>query len=140
MESNFSDLNIGAIGGTELMGLLGLSSFHLNDPILFNRVSDVVNHLKNEPDAAFFINRITAGKSVDRLTHVWSYIKTLEKKSSIQNQLTEAERKLQSFSDKESVGTLSEIEKSLASDFINKKNNLSEELLRTDAEKSLYER
>lgn len=88
---SFDELGVDAMTGSEIMGLLGLQGYQLADPITFGKISEVVNYLKNIPDRSFFVNRITAGKPVDKLNHVWSYIQVLGKKDHLVQELKKVE-------------------------------------------------
>lgn len=137
----FDDLGIDAVSGSEIMNLLGITPYQLDDPIIFNRISEVVKYLKEIPDKSFFVNRITAGKpGVNKLDHVWSYIEVLNKREDIQNGLLQAEKEVRGYSEKEILGQLSEIERSLAADSVKRKDSLNEELIMIRDHQLAYEK
>ena len=138
---NFDNLDIDAVKGAEIMNLLGISPYMLNDPQTFGKVKEVMSYMKNLPDTAFFVSRITTGKVVpSRLDHVWSYIQVLNKKEDAQNKLMDIEKNLRSYSEKELSGQLTDIEKSLAQDTIKSKDSVNEELGRIKEEVFIYEK
>ncbi len=139
--SSFDDLGIDAISGTEIMGLLGLSAYQLNDPITMNRVMDVVNYLKNIPDKSFFVNRITVGKKIeDKLAHVWTYIELQKKRESLEGQRKIADIELQTYSEKMNSGALTDMERSLAMDVSRIKTHIDSELSKIKEEEFAYEK
>ena len=74
MEDSFSDLGIDAITGTEIMRLTGITPVDFTDPARYQRFKEVCAHLKNIEDKQFYISRITTGKNVDKLDHLWGYV------------------------------------------------------------------
>lgn len=138
--SHFDDLNIDAISGAEIMSLLGLSSYQLNDPITMNRMTDVVKYLKNVSDKTFFINNITIGKNIeDKLSHVWTYIEVLKKKTDIETNLSDIEKQLNGYDEKTMLGQISESEKPIILDLSQKKDKILTELSQTRNEVFKYE-
>lgn len=138
--SNFDDLDIDAMTGAEIMGLLGLIPYQLDDPIVMNRMTDVVRYLKNVPDKSFFVNRISIGKNIqDKLSHVWSYIQVLQQKEAVQGKLAGIETKLRGFGEKELAGQLSDIERSLSLDTVLEKDSAVQELSHMQEQVLAYE-
>ncbi len=71
--------NVQSAGGsplfvTELMSLLGLSQYDLEDPIRFERFKDVVAYMKDNKNYSYIIKKITMNKQVDPLDQTWTYI------------------------------------------------------------------
>lgn len=89
MEENFNDWGIDALTGTEIMRLTGITPTDFVDPVRYQRFRDVIQHLKGIPDKEFYITKITLGKNVDKLDHLWSYVE-LEKRKAFK--LDEAKR------------------------------------------------
>lgn len=84
----FEDLGVDAIVGTRLMSVLKLTPNDFLYPEKFMKLKDVIGYFKDVPDFERVVNRITVGKMVDRLDHVWGY-------AELNNQLSKAKAKQQ---------------------------------------------
>lgn len=138
--SQLEDLNIDAINGAEIMSLLGLSSYQLDDPITMNRMTDVIKYLKDVPDKSFFVNHIMIGKNIqDKLSHVWTYIEVLKKREETESNLSNVEKQLRGYSDRAIMNQLSEAEKPIIFELSKQKDSILTELSRNKEEVFKYE-
>lgn len=141
MERNFSDLGIDPIKGAEIMQLLNVSPFDLQEPAKFQRVRDIVDFLKKYEDYSFLINKITLGKNVDKVDHVWGYIELNKQK---QQKLTELQRVAQQvdtfidFTSKKDMGNPEDSD--TYRQLIDTRFAKEKEVARIDEELSFYER
>lgn len=62
-----------ALYATEMMSLLGLNQYDLEDPIRFERFKDVVSYFKDK-NYSYVIKKITMNKQVDPLDQTWTFI------------------------------------------------------------------
>ena len=62
-----------ALYATEMMSLLGLNQYDLEDPIRFERFKDVVAYFKDK-NYSYVIKKITMNKQVDPLDQTWTFI------------------------------------------------------------------
>lgn len=69
---------IDALEGAEIMELVGLSVDDLKFPDKYQKFQDIASYLTGKVDKSFIVHKISAGKNVNMLDHVWSYI-TLRK-------------------------------------------------------------
>lgn len=88
IETKFNDLGVDAVLGFRLMSMLGLNASDFVDESRFLRFKDVITFFKNNPDTEYIINKITTGKSVDRLDHVWGYTELSNQKSNLRQELS----------------------------------------------------
>lgn len=58
----------------EIMLLLGLNTFDFQDYSKFGKIQEVISYLAKHPDPKYMIDKLTRGKPVDQLEHIWSYI------------------------------------------------------------------
>lgn len=86
IEQAFNDLGVDAVNGVKLMNMLGLSSSDFHEPARFMRFKDIIDYFKDVPDPAFVLGRITTGKLVDKLDHVWGYCELARQKSAIKSE------------------------------------------------------
>lgn len=80
MEKTFEDLGTDAIVGTKLMNLLGISSDDFIDGARFNQFKDLISYFKQNPDMTYIVNKLTIGKPVDKLNHIWGYVELNKQK------------------------------------------------------------
>lgn len=83
IETQFNDLGVDAITGTKLMDILALNVSDFHDPARFMRFKDIIGYFKDVPDSAFVLRKITVGKFVDKLDHVWGYTELARQKAAI---------------------------------------------------------
>lgn len=62
-----------ALYATEMMSLLGLNQYDLEDPIRFERFKDVVAYFKDK-NYSYVIKKITMNMQVDPLDQTWTFI------------------------------------------------------------------
>lgn len=77
-----------------LMRLLEIHPDELIDATRFERFKDVLVCLKDDKNYSYLVTKLTTGKSVDKLNHVWGYTKLgkdkeklLEERAGIQKNL-----------------------------------------------------
>ena len=89
MEEKFNDMGIDAITGTEVMALAGVSQYEAKNPIVFEKLKDVISYMKTVPpdQRSFFMNRVVAGKNVDKLDHLWGYVELNKRRDSKMKEL-----------------------------------------------------
>ena len=82
MEEKFNDMGIDAMTGTEIMSLTGLSAFDVKNPAIFEKLKDSISYIKTLPpdQRSFFINKVVAGKNVNKLDHLWGYVELNKKR------------------------------------------------------------
>lgn len=81
-ESTLNQLNVNAITGVSLMNMLGIGLDELSDPRRFAQLEQVIAFLKQFPDDTqrFLVSKATAGKQVDKLSHMFEYTNLLKNK------------------------------------------------------------
>lgn len=87
-------MGVSPIFATSLMGLLEIHPDELVDSVRFERFKDVLICLKDDKNYSYIVNKLTRGKQIDKLNHVWSYTKLehekkrlLEERDGIQRNL-----------------------------------------------------
>jgi hypothetical protein len=96
MESKFSDLDIDAMAGSEMMNLLGLTAIDLGDPQRFSKLQEVISFLKQFPEDTrkYLITKVVRGTDPDKLQKVLEYTNLLRKKTDLQLELEGAKKGL----------------------------------------------
>lgn len=94
MQQVFQDLGVDAITGSELMGLLQISTDDFHSPQRFSKFKEVIDYFKQfSPDSQrFLVNKATQGKLVDRLDHIYEYTRLLESRSQLEQTLGAMEK------------------------------------------------
>jgi hypothetical protein len=89
MEDNFNRLGVGAVVGTRLMELLGLSKDDLADGKRWNQFKDTIEFFSRFPedDQRFMVSKVAKGKIVDKLQHMWEYSQLFSRKLEVEKQL-----------------------------------------------------
>ena len=87
-------MGVSALYATNLMGLLGLHPDELLDAARFERFKDVLMHLKDNQQYEYIVNKLTRGKSVDKLDHLWSYGKLEKQKMLLEKDREEVQKNL----------------------------------------------
>jgi hypothetical protein len=89
MEEKFQDLGVDAIVGADLMYKVGITQSDLMIPQNFEKMKDVIQFLKQVPpeQRGAITSRVLVGKNVDKLDHMWQYVKLAEKKAEKQKEL-----------------------------------------------------
>lgn len=134
IERKFEDLGVDAITGTRLMGLLRLTPDDFLDPSRFMRFKDVIDHFKNVPDIDYIVNKVTAGKSVDRLDHLWGYAQLSQQRSSLKKEVEDVRSKLDIYQD---VGD--EFQKNMANGLNQRILDIKSEAKKVDEQIQQYE-
>lgn len=99
IERKFEDLGIDAITGIQLMKSLNIYPDDFIDGARFMRFKDVIDYFKNIPDRDYILNKITIGKNVDKLDHVWGYTQLSKQKDDIKNHISSEMIKLKTLED-----------------------------------------
>lgn len=75
MEEKLNDLG-GVFVGVDIMSATGVSPEAMDNPVIFQRVKDIADYLKTVPPEhrSYFMNKVTVGKNVDKLDHLWGYV------------------------------------------------------------------
>lgn len=137
----FSDLNVDPIKGTEILSYLGVTPSTLSHPTIFNQVQDILAHLQNVEDYRWFINKAVGAKNVDKLQHVWEYVKLQEERAQLSGDLDKINRNISEATMKEQDGQLDELEKKVViPDLFNQKRDLTKRVSRIDEELAIYEK
>lgn len=89
MEEKFQDLGVDAIVGADLMYKVGITQSDLMIPQNFEKMRDIIQYLKQIPpeQRGVVTSRVLVGKNVDKLDHMWQYVKLAEKKAEKQKEL-----------------------------------------------------
>lgn len=65
----------------ELIQMVGLDPEMLSNPVVFNRMKDVIDYVKNAPDKRYFVNKAIGGKNIEnKLDHLWGYVELHKQK------------------------------------------------------------
>lgn len=96
MEEKFNDMGIDALTGSEVMMRVGVSPSDLRSPQTFEKVKDIMQFMKTVPqgDRSYFLNKITAGKAVNKLDHVWGYVELSKKRSEAEKTLNQLKEEI----------------------------------------------
>jgi hypothetical protein len=89
MLDSFNDIGISPILTTNIMQWLGLATYEVEDPVRFERIKDVINGLKKYKDPQRIINKLTAGKNVDKLDHVWGWLQLDSRMNEYESKMTD---------------------------------------------------
>lgn len=76
---------------------LGLNSDDLLDPVRSTRIQETINYLTKTSNPELLITKLTSGKQVDKIDHIWSYFKVQEEKQIIDSQLAKTNREFDSL-------------------------------------------
>jgi hypothetical protein len=99
IETAFNDLGVDAIVGSRLMGMLGLYTSDFIDPARFMRFKEIIDFFKPIPEMEYMVNRITIGKNVDKLDHVWGYTQLSKRRDDLRKHEEETKAKLDTVKD-----------------------------------------
>lgn len=93
-ERKFEELGIDPINAVKIMSLLDISVSELGIPQRFERFKDILSFLKDFPEDTqrFFIMKATAGKQIDKVSHMFEYVNLLRNKLSYEEGLKNMER------------------------------------------------
>lgn len=95
----FEDLGVGVVTGIQLMKSLNISPDDFVDEARFLRFKDIIDYFKDIPDREYIFNRITIGKNVDKLDHVWGYTELSKRRNDITNYLSSEEKRLNTLTE-----------------------------------------
>jgi hypothetical protein len=89
MEEKFNDMGVDAFTGSEIMNLAGVSFTDVKNPVVFEKLHDIVKYIKTIPpeQRSYFMNKVIAGKSVNKLDHLFGYVKLNEQRDIKRNEL-----------------------------------------------------
>ena len=96
MEEKFNDMGVDAWTGSEIMRMSGVSTSDIKSPPVFNKLMDIVQYVKDMPaeHRSFFMNKVTAGKNVDKLEHLWGYVELNKRKDTKMKELDSLKEEL----------------------------------------------
>lgn len=112
MTQIFDDAGTDAITGSEIMGILGLSTDDFGLAQNYEKFKDIVQFMKGYSDYRYVLNKITRGKMVDKLDHAWNYVSIVKEKNHKKEKISELERKiteLSTFGDENSTSVLKDL-------------------------------
>jgi len=89
MEDKFNDMGVDAFTGSEIMRMAGVSTSDIQSPPIFQKLIDITSYIKTIPPEhrSFFMNKVTAGKNVDKLDHLWGYVELNKRRDSKMKEL-----------------------------------------------------
>jgi len=70
----FSDLNIDPVDGAETLKLLGVDPAYLIDPVLLQRVRDIVGFFKTRDDKRYQIAKLMSKSPGSPVVSVWNWV------------------------------------------------------------------
>lgn len=96
MEDKFNDMGVDAILGSEIMSKVGITTSDLVIPQNFEKVKDIMRFMKTVPpqDRSYFLSKVTTGKVLDKLNHVWGYIELTKKKMDTEKSLSKLKEEI----------------------------------------------
>jgi len=112
MTQIFDDAGTDAITGSEIMGILGLSTDDFGLAQNYAKFKDIVGFMKGFSDYRYVLNKITRGKMVDKLDHAWNYVAIAKEKEQKKAKMNELEKKISevsTFGDDGSTNLLKEL-------------------------------
>ena len=89
MEEKLNDIGIGAMFGLELLHATDVSQDSIGNPVIFEKIKDIADYLKTVPpdQRSYFMNKVTVGKNVDKLDHLWGYVELNKQRDSNMKEL-----------------------------------------------------
>jgi len=80
MEEKLNDLGVDALIGADIMYKAGVTEQDLKNPQSFEKMRDVISYMKNIPPdhRSFMMSNVLTGKNVNKLDHLWGYVKLSE--------------------------------------------------------------
>lgn len=96
MEDKINDMGADAFLAAEVMSKTGVHPTHLKDGYTFNKLKDIMQFMATVPpqERSYFLNKITTGKNVDKLDHVWGYIELNKKKNEAEKGLKQLQEEI----------------------------------------------
>ena len=79
----FSDLNIDPIDGSETLKLLGVDPAYLIDPVLLQRVRDIVGFFKVRDDKRYQISKLMSKSPNAPVVAVWNWVQLETERANI---------------------------------------------------------
>lgn len=67
-------LNLPILEGTEIIELLGLKTYEVDNPKTFHKLQDVTNYFKDLPNARYKMLKILSNKNGDKMDILWTYV------------------------------------------------------------------
>lgn len=98
MTQIFDDAGTDAITGSEIMGILGLSTDDFGLAQNYEKFKDIVQFMKGYSDYRYVLNKITRGKMVDKLDHAWNYVAIAKEKEIKKKRIEELEKQIDEVS------------------------------------------
>lgn len=120
METNFNDLGVDAIKGTEIMQLLDLGMDDLSVPQNFSKFKDILSFVKTFDNYRYVIQKITRGKNIDKLAHCYEYINLMKQRDDILTKYEDMSKHIDNLS---KIGSEDE-KKAVTQRFVDLKNTI----------------
>lgn len=98
----YQDIGIDPMKATEIMELLGVTPTEFIDPARFKRFQETARFLSKYENYPYLIKKLTVGKQVDRLNHLWEWVVLAERKEALASEFAKAsteEREMESVKD-----------------------------------------
>ena len=83
-----------ALFATEVMSLLGLNPYDLEDPSRFEKFKSVISYLKTQENYRYIIKKIALNKNVDPLDTVYDFVKLNEDMDLVEKEYKEVSEQI----------------------------------------------
>lgn len=96
MEDKINEMGVDALLAAEVMSKTGVHPTHLKDGYTFNKLKDIMQYMSTVPpqERSYFLNKVTTGKNVDKLDHVWGYVELNKKRSETEKSLKQLQEEI----------------------------------------------
>lgn len=128
-----------AVFATEMMNILGLNQYDLEDPVRYERFKEVIAKLKDNPQYSYIAKKVTLGKSVDKLDHLWGYLAVNDRADLIEKEIEALDKEISTLTDLSEVSKMDEYGSARHAELSKKKAALEESLEKSLEEISLYQ-
>ena len=98
IERQLDDLGVDAITGVQLMRMLNLNGYELTDGRKFSQFKDIIDYFKHRPTSEYLINKLTIGKNVDKVEHIWGYVELEKQKEKYNNEISKLKNNIDEVS------------------------------------------
>jgi len=93
----YNDISADSIAITDIMMALGLSADELQFGDRFMKFKDVIEYLKDQPNYSYIIRKLTTGKQVDALQHLWEWTQLSKARERYEKELSDKKSALDNF-------------------------------------------
>lgn len=87
MAQNFTSLRIDPIAGTEILDILGLSTYDLDNPKKYSMIREVVEFYKGQNARGSILRILSKQPYMDKLDAIWTYVQLQKEKQEKLQQL-----------------------------------------------------